>query len=275
MNDVKSLTHSKCECKYPHCFINNLTQICFSEGKFGKTNRVIYAGKKALAREISRRYQKARKKEKTGILNELVKTTGYNRKYVLHVLANRGKTAAVHTDVETVRLTASPRKRRKGGGGKPKYSGGFVTVLRGIRVFFLYRRGKILASFMREQIWFPEQPFRITERDKEPFLSVSPSIIDRLLKADKKKLAVKGKSGTRPGKLLKKQIPVRTYYADADKKPGFFEIDTVHHCGTYDIRGILHQPYRHRRVFRLDGTAPLVRIRRQSSQMGFPGPAGH
>jgi hypothetical protein len=48
------------------------------------------------------------------------------------------------------------------------------------------------------------------------------------------KLALKGKSGTRPGKLLKKQIPVRTYYADADKKPGFFEIDTVHHCGTSD-----------------------------------------
>ena len=40
--------------------------------------------------------------------------------------------------------------------------------------------------------------------------------------------------GKKPGRLLKKQIPVRTYYADADKKPGFFEIDTVHHCGTSD-----------------------------------------
>jgi hypothetical protein len=47
--------------------------------------------KKALAKEISKRYQKAGKKEKTGILNELVKTTGYNRKYVLHVLANWGE----------------------------------------------------------------------------------------------------------------------------------------------------------------------------------------
>jgi IS30 family transposase len=27
---------------------------------------------------------------------------------------------------------------------------------------------------------------------------------------------------------------VRTYYADADKKPGFLEVDTVHHCGTSD-----------------------------------------
>jgi hypothetical protein len=190
--------------------------------------------KKALTGEISKRYQKAQKKEKTGILNELVKTTGYNRKYVLHVLANWGKTSAVNTDGKTVWLTATPRKRRKWGGRKPKYSGDFVTVLRKIWAFFSYRCGKILAPFMREQMGFLEQPFRITEKDKELLLSVSPSTIDRLLKQDKRKLAVKGKNGTKPGKLLKKQIPVRTYYADVDKKPGFFEIDTVHHCGTSD-----------------------------------------
>ena|GEM_PF-6318528 len=37
--------------------------------------------KKALTREVSKRYQKAGKKEKAAILDELVKTTGYNRKY--------------------------------------------------------------------------------------------------------------------------------------------------------------------------------------------------
>ena len=190
--------------------------------------------KKALTGEISKRYQKAEKKEKTEILNELVKTTGYNRKYVLHVLANWGKTTAVSIGGKTARLTASPGKRRKGGGRKPKYSGGFVTALRKIWAFFSYRCGKILAPFMREQMGFLEKPFRLTEREKELLLSASPSTIDRVLKADKKKLALKGKSGTKPGKLLKKQIPVRTYYADADKKPGFFEIDTVHHCGTSD-----------------------------------------
>ena len=148
--------------------------------------------KKALTGEISKRYQKAQKKEKGEILNELVKTTGYNRKYALHVLANWGKTTAVRIG------------------------------------------GKILAPFMREHMGFLEKPFRITEKDKALLLSVSSSTIDRALKPDRKKLALKGKSGTKPGKLLKKQILVRTYYADADKKPGFFEIDTVHHCGTSD-----------------------------------------
>jgi hypothetical protein len=152
----------------------------------------------------------------------------------LHILANWGKTVTASIDGKTAMLTATSSKRRKGGGRKPKYSGDFVIVLRKIWAFFSYRCGKILAPFMREQMGFLEQSFRITEKDKELLLSVSPSTIDRLLKQDKKKLALKGKSGTKPGKLLKKQIPVRTYYADADKKPGFFEIDTVRHCGTSD-----------------------------------------
>ena len=66
-------------------------------------------------------------------------------------------------------------------------------------------------------------------------LQASPATIDRKLRADKQKLARKGKCGTKPGNLLKKQIPVRTYYADADKKPGFFEVDTVHHCGVSEL----------------------------------------
>ena len=35
-------------------------------------------------------------------------------------------------------------------------------------------------------------------------------------------------------KPAERQIPVRVYFADAEKKPGFFEVDTVHHCGTAD-----------------------------------------
>ena len=190
--------------------------------------------KKALTREVSKRYQKAGKKEKTIILDELVKNTGYNRKYALHILANWGKTKTVCLDGKTVTLKAAASKRRKGGGRKPIYTGEFVVVLRKIWAFFWYRCGKILAPFMREQMQFLEEPFNITPLVMKLLLEVSPSTIDRVLKPDKKKLVLKGKSGTKPGKLLKKQIPIRTYYADADKKPGFFEVDTVHHCGTSD-----------------------------------------
>ena len=190
--------------------------------------------KKALTREVGKRYQKAGKKEKTKILDELVKTTGYNRKYALHLLAGVGKTATVRTGGKTVRLGAAPRKRKKGGGRKPVYTDEFVTVLRAIWVFFWYRCGKILAPFIREQMQYLEPAFHITPEVKKLLLKASPATIDRKLRGDKKRLALRGKSRTKPGNLLKKQIPVRTYYADADKKPGFFEVDTVHHCGTSD-----------------------------------------
>jgi hypothetical protein len=188
--------------------------------------------KKELTEEVSKRYQKAGKKEKSKILDDFVKNTNYNRKYALHILANWGKTTTVLLGTKTVKLKAGTRKRRKGGGRKPIYTGEFIIVLRKIWAFFWYRCGKIFAPFIRENIQFIETPFRITPEIKELLLKVSPSTIDRVLREDKKKLALKGKSGTKPGKLLKKHIPIRTYYADADKKPGFFEFDTVHHCGT-------------------------------------------
>jgi hypothetical protein len=153
-------------------------------------------------------------------------------KYILHVLANWGKTSTVHVDGKIITLKAGTKKRRKGGGRKPIYTGDFIVTLQKIWAFFMYRCGKILAPLMRAQIRFFIKPFGIKPEVKKLLLSVSPSTIDRLLKSDKKRLALKGKSGTKPGKLLKKQIPVRTYYAAADKKPGFFEVDTVHHCGT-------------------------------------------
>jgi len=190
--------------------------------------------KKAITREASKRYQQAGKKEKTGMLDELVKITKYNRKYLTHILANRGKTTTVRLEGKTAGLQSSPRKRKKGGGRKPVYTEECVRVLRNIWIFFWYRCGKILAPFVREQMKFLVPRFHITPGVKKQLMKISPATIDRRLKADKKKLALKGKSGTRPGKLLKKHIPVRTYYADADKKPGFFEIDTVHHCGTTD-----------------------------------------
>ena len=190
--------------------------------------------KNALTEEASRRYRKASKKEKSIILDELTLYLNCNRKYLIHKLANWGKITTVNIQGKTVRLKASQKKRRKGGGRKPVYDEDFTKTLRAIWIFFWYRSGKILAPFMREQINFLVKPFCISKEVKKLLLAVSPATIDRKLKADKRELAFKGKSGSKPGNMLKKQIPIRTYYADADKKPGFFEIDTVHHCGHSD-----------------------------------------
>jgi hypothetical protein len=190
--------------------------------------------KKALSQEVAKRYQQAGKKEKGQILNEFVENTGYNRKYALHLLANWGKTAIVKAPgMKPVRLKAAPVKRRKGGGRKPVYGEEAVEALRLLWEFFGYMCGKLLAPLLRQQIVYIAdwQAFHITPEIREQLLTVSPSTIDRKLKEDRKRRLFKGISGTKPGKMLRGQIPVRTHYPWDERKPGFFEVDTVHHCG--------------------------------------------
>ena len=45
------------------------------------------------------------------------------------------------------------------------------------------------------------------------------------------KYRIKGRSTTRPGTLLKKSIPIRTFADWNEKVPGFFEVDLVSHDG--------------------------------------------
>jgi len=61
--------------------------------------------------------------------------------------------------------------------------------------------------------------------------SVSPATIDRKLKNEKARYRLKGIRTTKPGSLLKSQIPIRVCFDRDEKRPGFFEVDTVSHCG--------------------------------------------
>ena len=62
-------------------------------------------------------------------------------------------------------------------------------------------------------------------------LSLSASTVDRLLAVERKKYEGRGKSTTRPGYLLKKQIAIRTFTDWNDETAGFLEVNLVAHCG--------------------------------------------
>ncbi len=66
---------------------------------------------------------------------------------------------------------------------------------------------------------------------RRKLMSISPATIDRVLAPDRKRLQVKGRSGTKPGSLLKAQIPIRTFAEWDEAEPGFCEIDLVAHDG--------------------------------------------
>jgi hypothetical protein len=59
---------------------------------------------------------------------------------------------------------------------------------------------------------------------------MSPATMDRLRVGDPQRLG-HTRSLTKPGTLLKQQIPIRTYTDWNDKRPGFLEMDLVDHSG--------------------------------------------
>ena len=59
---------------------------------------------------------------------------------------------------------------------------------------------------------------------------ISAPTIDRILKPLRAKYRLRGRCTTKPGTLLRKQIPIKTDQWN-EFKPGFVEADTVAHCG--------------------------------------------
>jgi hypothetical protein len=199
--------------------------------------------KKAVTREYKLRYQKASKNEKKALLDEFTKLTGYHRKSAVRLLcAKEVKEVLVYINGKPVKL--KPQKKRPANRkGKMLYSDEVVKALRILWMFFWYKCGKILAPLMRQQMAYIAQwpAFGITEETAEKLVKISPATIDRYLKKDKAAMKLKSKSLTKPAGSLKSRIPVRTFYSREERKtPGFWQIDTVHHCGHFTSGQYLH-----------------------------------
>lgn len=62
-------------------------------------------------------------------------------------------------------------------------------------------------------------------------MRISAATIDRKLAPERAKMLPRGRSHTKPGSLVKSQIPIRTWADWDDAVPGFVEIDLVGHDG--------------------------------------------
>ena len=72
----------------------------------------------------------------------------------------------------------------------------------------------------------------ITPEAKTLLLQMSPATCDRLLRHERQaNPKPRGLSTTKPGTLLKNQIPIRVFTAWSEAVPGFLEVDLVAHCG--------------------------------------------
>jgi hypothetical protein len=94
--------------------------------------------------------------------------------------------------------------------------------------------GKRLVPFLPELLPLLEHHghLALPEDVRAQLLAVSAATADRLLMPSRRAHSGRGASTTKPGKLLKHQIPLRTFTDWEDTRVGFFEMDLVAHCGT-------------------------------------------
>jgi len=190
--------------------------------------RLTLKEKRSVTGVVALRYQKASKKEKRAMLDEFTQLTGYNRCYASHLLASHGKQALLNN----TRFVAKISKRAPHGRQRI-YDHNFKSALKMIWVIMDCICGKRLAPMLKEIITRLEfhQEFSVDDHTRELLLKVSASTIDRLLAYDRKSLNPLAKARTRPGTLLKSQIPIKTFSDWNEQRPGFVEIDLVAHEG--------------------------------------------
>lgn len=172
--------------------------------------------KRELIAAIRPRYLKATKAGKEQILNELIATTGYHRKYAIRVLKHN-----------------FPPKGLKKPGRRKVYQGEVVQVLEQVWEICGRICSKRLQPFLPEIVTVLErcEELSLSAETKALLLGMSRATIDRCLQPARFLPHPRGLSTTKPGSLLKQAIPIRTFTPWEDERPGFVEIDLVAHCG--------------------------------------------
>jgi len=175
--------------------------------------------------QLRSRYRKASKKEKTTILDEYVKTTGQNRKYAIGVL--RGKRRTGKRPIVRSRSTV--------------YGDEEIQALLILSDLFDGICSKRLRAAIDIELpgLYESGVLRISPECYQKLMEISPATIDRLLVGRRSRVR-KSCGFTKPGTLLKTQIPIRTWADWTEDRPGFCEMDLVDHSGGLIIPGADH-----------------------------------
>jgi transposase InsO family protein len=173
------------------------------------------SAKREYLAKIHGRYQRAGRPHKSRILDEFCANCGYHRKAALRLL---------HRPL----ASGSPKRS----GPKPIYDPAQVLpVLKAVWLASEQLCSKLLRAALPEWLEHYERGFApLPEAFRKKLLGISPAQIDRLLRPVRVRHPRKGLSTTRPGTLLRRQVPTRGGPPDTTR-PGSVEADTVAHCG--------------------------------------------
>jgi len=175
------------------------------------------AERQSVTKTIATRYKRAGKAGTARILGELCATTGRHRDHARKAL----------------RGPLGPRVVRRRAPRSPRYGPEVVAALVFCWAVLGMPAGKRLAPMLAELVPVLRRYGELDIDDGTVALLVgmSAATIDRPLAPERGKHQLKGRSHTKPGSLLKSQIPIRTWADWDDAVPRFVEIDLVGHEG--------------------------------------------
>jgi hypothetical protein len=187
------------------------------------------ASRAEITSRFAKAYGKASKKDKGLILDQVMSVTGWSRDNARRRLAQ----AAKRPPGAGRSVAARTRKPRS-----PKYSYDALKVLQRVWAASGGQCGKYLGASMALQLDGLERHGELAfGRDRyspavrAELLEMSAATIDRYLAPAKAKDQIGGISTTKPSPLLRNSIKVRKAGDEVEDEPGFFEGDTVAHCG--------------------------------------------
>ena len=163
---------------------------------------------------IKQRYLNCPKDGKSVILSEFCRVCGYDRKYAITLLHK--------TD-----FPPSPRKYSK----RPIIYGPDIHAI----VLDLWEQSNFPWSVRLRAIvklWLPwiRRRHKMNPKTEALLLAASKSTLDRILAQHRNLLKKRIYGKTKPGSLLKRDIPIRTDFWNINE-PGWLEIDLVSHSG--------------------------------------------
>jgi hypothetical protein len=163
--------------------------------------------------QMRRHYQQRGHQGKARILDELCELYSYHRKHAIRLMSK-----------------APSPQRRPPPGPQPRYKP-IREVVQTIWSAGEQPCGKRLVPML--PLWLPHYQKRhgkLLPSQRKLVDQISAATADRLLIGAKTQSPLRGLSGTKPGTLLRKQVPIQGEIWDEDRA-GFLEADSVAHCG--------------------------------------------
>jgi len=183
------------------------------------------AARAEITKKYAKVYAEADKKTKSVILVQVCDVTGWSRDNARRRLAQARRRGVKHRK-------PGPKP------GTTRYSYDSLKVLQRVWSASGGMCGKYLAAAMaglldnmeaHGHLVYGQGRYSVAVRAE--LEAMSAATIDRYLASTKARAPLRGKSTTKPGSLLRQSITIRKAGDQVGSEPGFFEVDTVAHCG--------------------------------------------